>query len=74
VWAGQGKRGVWLKVPLAAVQLVAPAVQRAGFTPHHAEPDYIMLTRWLPEHTSSSLPPSASHQVRGYNCARAWPL
>ncbi len=34
-WAGEGKRGIWLQVPLAAVHLVEPAV-RQGFVPHHA--------------------------------------
>ena len=29
---------------------------------HHAEPDFIMLTYWIPE-SPSTLPPNASHQV-----------
>jgi ADP-ribose pyrophosphatase YjhB (NUDIX family) len=60
-WQADGRKGVWLKLPLAAAALYPEAVA-AGFTPHHAEPDYIMLTRWLPP-TPSKLPANASHQV-----------
>lgn len=62
-WKAAGKRGIWLKVPASAVQLVAPAVQGHGFEFHHAEPGYVMLTRWLPEEDENKLPPAASHQV-----------
>ena len=37
-------------------------VFQEGFVYHHAEPDYIMLTYWIPE-SPSTLPPNASHQV-----------
>lgn len=40
---------------------MGPAVE-AGFVFHHAEPDYVMLTRWLPA-TENKLPHNASHQV-----------
>jgi hypothetical protein len=66
VWAAQGKRGVWLKVPLAKAQLVGPAAADAPggrFQFHHAEADYVMMTRWLPQDAQSTLPPNASHQV-----------
>lgn len=33
-----------------------------GFRYHHAEPDYVMLVKWLPE-TADSLPENASHRV-----------
>ncbi|KAJ7548953.1 hypothetical protein O6H91_07G034400 [Diphasiastrum complanatum] len=60
-WNAQQRKGVWLKLPLPSANLVLSAIQ-AGFTYHHAEPTYLMLTRWLPE-TPSTLPPNASHQV-----------
>eukprot|EP00891_Asterochloris_glomerata_P008400 jgi/Astpho2/8400/e_gw1.00122.116.1_t len=61
VWQQQQKHGVWIKVPMKKAALISAAVEQ-GFEPHHAEPAYFMLTRWLPE-TESTLPPNASHQV-----------
>ena len=60
-WAANGRKGVWLKLPTAAAGLF-PAAVACGFTPHHAEPDYVMLTRWLTD-TPSKLTANASHQV-----------
>ena len=37
-------------------------VVQAGFGYHHAEPTYLMLTKWLPEGLCT-LPSNASHQV-----------
>ncbi len=53
--------GIWLKVPVTKAHLIAEALQQ-GFDCHHAEKEYIMLTRWLPT-TENKLPPNASHQV-----------
>jgi len=63
-WQAQGKKGVWLKVPLSKAHLVGTAAAPAtgGFRFHHAEPDYVMMTRWL-HGAPSTLPPNASHQV-----------
>ena len=33
-----------------------------GFRYHHAESDYLMLVKWIPE-TSDMLPANASHRV-----------
>ncbi|KAF6254177.1 NUDIX hydrolase domain-like protein [Scenedesmus sp. NREL 46B-D3] len=60
-WTKQGKRGIWLRVPIALSQLIPVAVE-PGFTFHHAEKDYVMMTKWLPQ-TENTLPPNASHQV-----------
>lgn len=81
-WRAQGKRGVWLKVPISKAHLVGPAAgasangsstgsngessqnsDAGGFQFHHAESDYVMMTRWLQEGVPSTLPPNASHQV-----------
>ncbi|KAE9458353.1 hypothetical protein C3L33_09749, partial [Rhododendron williamsianum] len=56
-----GKRGVWIKLPIALVNLVEIAVQE-GFRYHHAEPDYLMLVYWIPE-TANTLPANATHRV-----------
>ncbi|GBF88517.1 nudix hydrolase [Raphidocelis subcapitata] len=64
-WRAAGKKGLWLKVPLSKAALVGPAADeaRGGFAFHHAETDYVMMTRWLPQGAPSTLPPNASHQV-----------
>lgn len=64
-WKQRGVRGVWLKLPPALASHVSPAISQHGFGYHHAEPGYVMLTRWLPldEGVESGLPPNASHQV-----------
>ncbi|CAI9087114.1 OLC1v1021106C1 [Oldenlandia corymbosa var. corymbosa] len=60
-WKRQGKKGVWIKLPIELVNLVEPAV-KAGFYFHHAEPSYLMLVHWLPV-VANTLPANASHRV-----------
>ncbi|KAJ9169924.1 hypothetical protein P3X46_018066 [Hevea brasiliensis] len=60
-WKQQGKRAVWIKLPIEFSNLVNPVVQEE-FRYHHAEPDYLMLVRWLPN-TCDTLPVNASHRV-----------
>ncbi|OWM85878.1 nudix hydrolase 2-like isoform X2 [Punica granatum] len=61
LWKKQGKRGVWIKLPIEKVNLVESAVQQ-GFWFHHAEPTYLMLINWLPV-VPCTLPANASHRV-----------
>ncbi|CAN1121168.1 Nudix hydrolase 2 [Linum perenne] len=61
-WKEQGKKGVWIKLPTAQSNLVHPVIEQ-GFRFHHAESDYVMLVRWLPEHLPDTLPINASHRV-----------
>lgn len=60
-WTQQGKKGIWMKLPIELVNLVEPAVKE-GFYFHHAEPKYLMLVHWIPESTNT-LPANASHRV-----------
>ncbi|XWS12969.1 hypothetical protein CRYUN_Cryun37aG0135300 [Craigia yunnanensis] len=60
-WRHQGKKGVWIKLPIQHVNLVEAAVKE-GFWYHHAEPNYLMLAYWIPEGTHT-LPANASHRV-----------
>ncbi|KAB1215099.1 Nudix hydrolase 10 [Morella rubra] len=60
-WRQQGKKGVWIKLPIDLVHLVQPAVEE-GFRYHHAEPKYLMLVYWIPK-TTSTIPANASHRV-----------
>ncbi|KAJ8765007.1 hypothetical protein K2173_010479 [Erythroxylum novogranatense] len=60
-WRQQGKKGVWIKLPISLVNLVETAVKE-GFIYHHAEPNYLMLVYWIPE-AASTIPANASHRV-----------
>lgn len=64
-WKDAGKRGIWLKLPAHQLEYVTIATDM-GFVMHHAEKDYLMLTKWL-SHEENKLPPNASHQV-GVGC------
>ncbi|GMH23777.1 hypothetical protein Nepgr_025620 [Nepenthes gracilis] len=60
-WKLQGKRGIWLKIHLQQADLVPLAIQE-GFNYHHAEPGYVMLTRWIPDEPCT-LPAGPSHHI-----------
>ncbi|KAI8557909.1 hypothetical protein RHMOL_Rhmol04G0047600 [Rhododendron molle] len=60
-WREQGKKGIWIKLPIELVNLVEVAVKE-GFRYHHAEPSYLMLVKWIPM-TASTIPANASHRV-----------
>jgi len=62
-WIAAGVRGVWLKIPKERAEFVGVAVHSGKFGFHHAEPGYVMMTRWLPNDEPDMLPPNASHQV-----------
>ncbi|KAK4353731.1 hypothetical protein RND71_025925 [Anisodus tanguticus] len=57
----QGKKGVWIKLPIELVTLVEPAV-KVRFYYYHAEPKYLMLVSWLPG-TTNTIPANATHRV-----------
>ncbi|GKC76333.1 NUDIX hydrolase 8-like protein [Tanacetum coccineum] len=61
IWRTQGKKGIWLKLPLEKCDFVPIAVKE-GFQYHHAEAGYVMMTYWIPEEPCM-LPANASHQV-----------
>ncbi|CAK7324498.1 unnamed protein product [Dovyalis caffra] len=61
LWRQQGKKGIWIKLPIALVNLVETVVKK-GFQYHHAEPNYLMLVYWIPD-TPSTIPANASHRV-----------
>eukprot|EP01017_Pseudomicrothorax_dubius_P026613 TRINITY_DN2987_c0_g1_i1.p1 TRINITY_DN2987_c0_g1~~TRINITY_DN2987_c0_g1_i1.p1 ORF type:complete len:254 (+),score=29.23 TRINITY_DN2987_c0_g1_i1:64-825(+) len=55
------RRSVWCKIPIGKSELI-PFVVKHGFTFHHAETDFVMLTKWLAE-GQSMLPSYVTHQV-----------
>ncbi|KAL3850962.1 hypothetical protein ACJIZ3_012844 [Penstemon smallii] len=60
-WREEGKRGIWIKIPIEFSNLVEHAVKE-GFYFHHAEPKYLMLVHWLPS-TANTLPANATHRI-----------
>ncbi|XP_020959308.1 nudix hydrolase 2 [Arachis ipaensis] len=60
-WKQQGKRGLWVKVPIHLVNLVE-ALVKEGFWYHHAEPNYLMLVHWIAE-SVNTIPANATHRV-----------
>ncbi|KAK8490522.1 hypothetical protein V6N13_031694 [Hibiscus sabdariffa] len=60
-WKQQGKKGVWIKLPIGLAHLVETAVKE-GFRYHHSEPSYLMLVFWIPK-TPSTIPANATHRV-----------
>lgn len=60
-WRQQGKKGIWIKLPIKLVNLVEAAVKER-FSYHHAEPSYLMLVKWISE-SENKLPANASHRV-----------
>ncbi|XP_072960708.1 nudix hydrolase 8-like [Typha angustifolia] len=60
-WRLKGKKGIWLKILEDQADLV-PIALKAGFSYHHAEPGYVMLTYWIPDEPCM-LPSTATHQV-----------
>ena len=61
-WKESNIRGCWVKVPIANASYV-PIVVSRGFHFHHAEKEYVMLTKWLPENEENKLPAAATHHV-----------
>ncbi|KAA8523545.1 hypothetical protein F0562_009968 [Nyssa sinensis] len=61
-WTRQGKKGVWIKLPIELVNLVETVVKE-GFWYHHAEPHYLMLVYWIPK-TANTIPANATHRAR----------
>lgn len=60
VWGREGRRVVWLMVPIQQSRLIPVAVD-AGFTFHHAGSEYLMLTRALDDH--ACVPGHATHYI-----------
>ncbi|XP_050371511.1 nudix hydrolase 2-like [Argentina anserina] len=61
LWKQQGKKGIWLRLPIQQAYLVEAAVQR-GFWYHHAERHYLMLVYWIPK-SDHTLPQNATHRL-----------
>ena len=59
-WIAEGYKVAWLEVPLDRSALVPVAVE-AGFSYHHADESYLMMTNQLEQ--DSYIPPYATHYI-----------
>ncbi|XP_059659567.1 nudix hydrolase 2-like [Cornus florida] len=62
LWRQQGKKSVWIKLPIELSNLIDPAFKE-GFWFHHAERTYSMIVYWINPETPNTLPANASHRV-----------
>ncbi|CAI8027600.1 Nudix hydrolase 8, partial [Geodia barretti] len=62
VWQEEGRRGVWVKIPLTQSELV-PSAAKLGLQFHHAHCDHLMMTKWLPTSEPNNLPDFAHHYI-----------
>ncbi|VYS52025.1 unnamed protein product [Arabidopsis thaliana] len=60
-WKDQGKKGIWIKLPCELSSLVDIAIKK-GFTYHHAENEYAVLTSWISD-LPNTIPANASHRI-----------
>eukprot|EP01127_Copromyxa_protea_P015537 TRINITY_DN447_c0_g1_i3.p1 TRINITY_DN447_c0_g1~~TRINITY_DN447_c0_g1_i3.p1 ORF type:complete len:162 (+),score=32.21 TRINITY_DN447_c0_g1_i3:25-510(+) len=61
-WIKEGKRGVWIGVPLDKTHFI-PELVKQHFDFHHAKPGMVMMNRWLPEEEENKLPLDANTTV-----------
>lgn len=54
-WKSEGKRGIWLNIPIEQAELIPIAVQE-GFIYHHATTNKLVLTQWLAQDEENKLP------------------
>lgn len=60
IWQQEGGLVVWLEIPIHRAQLIPVAVE-AGFSFHHSDETYLMLTRRLV--SDAFIPPYATHYI-----------
>jgi len=60
-WKSQGKKGVWMAIPVERADLIPVAIKH-GFKPHHSEETHIVFTTWL-SRPPNALPAQAAHYV-----------
>lgn len=60
-WKQQGKKGVWIKLPIHLANVVETLIKE-GFWYHHAEPKYLMLVHWIAD-SANTIPANATHRV-----------
>nr|XP_022337625.1 nucleoside diphosphate-linked moiety X motif 6-like isoform X1 [Crassostrea virginica]XP_022337626.1 nucleoside diphosphate-linked moiety X motif 6-like isoform X1 [Crassostrea virginica]XP_022337627.1 nucleoside diphosphate-linked moiety X motif 6-like isoform X1 [Crassostrea virginica]XP_022337628.1 nucleoside diphosphate-linked moiety X motif 6-like isoform X1 [Crassostrea virginica] len=59
IWKQDGVRGLWVKVHLPHTCIV-PVCSKHGFDFNHAQPGYVLMTKWLPDNEENKLPEYAN--------------
>ncbi|XP_002739801.1 nucleoside diphosphate-linked moiety X motif 6-like [Saccoglossus kowalevskii] len=61
-WRKEGRKAVWLNIPVMKAALIPIAVKQ-GFCLHHSRGDCITMCQWMDDGSPSRLPLYATHQV-----------
>ncbi|XP_052257337.1 uncharacterized protein LOC127862301 [Dreissena polymorpha] len=61
-WQADGVRGLWAKISLEHSHLT-PVFAKHGLDFHHAQPGYVMMTKWLPTDEPNSIPEYANQYL-----------
>lgn len=62
IWERDKKKIIWLELKQHQFEYVTPACQM-GFNVHHAQKDYIMLTKWVDKEILEKTPSFSSHYI-----------
>lgn len=62
VWESDDKKAIWLELKQNQFDFVSHAC-RLGFNVHHAQKDYIMLTKWIDKKEAAKTPDFSSHYI-----------
>ncbi|KAM9959186.1 hypothetical protein ACTFIR_000244 [Dictyostelium discoideum] len=61
-WTENKRRGIWIEIP-ETNSILIPTLVENGFSFHHCQSNYIMLTKWLPMGEPNKLPHYTSHFI-----------
>ena len=61
-WKIDGIKAVWIIVRTRDSDVISVCTKK-GFDFHHAQPGYVMLTQWLPDHIENRIPGYANHYL-----------
>lgn len=61
-WRKDGIRALWFRVDIHHTDWV-PILAKHGFVFHHAQPDFVMMVRWLPASEPDNIPGYAHNMV-----------
>ncbi|XP_076108524.1 nucleoside diphosphate-linked moiety X motif 6-like [Mytilus galloprovincialis] len=61
-WKSEGIKAVWVKARKNHSEVV-PVCTELGFDFHHAQPGYVMLTKWLPDDIENRIPGFANQYL-----------
>ncbi|VDM55179.1 unnamed protein product [Angiostrongylus costaricensis] len=69
-WRKGNVQGVWIRIEIKDSHII-PVLVEKGFEFHHTQPNYLVMTKWLPD-TPSTLPRWEYLRVRPYSHWSWW--